>query len=132
MKKHGILNSDIARVLATLGHTDCIVIGDCGLPIPDHVERIDLALRIGEPRFFDVLDEVLKDMQVERAVFATEALDQNEAVMSRATTMAGDGIEIAYVAHDELKRLSHSARAVIRTGEATPYANVVLYAGVIF
>jgi len=132
MKKHGILNSDIARVLATLGHTDCIVIGDCGLPTPDHVERIDLALRIGTPSFFDVLDEVLKDMQVERAVFATEALGRNEAVMARATAMAGDGVQIDYVAHDELKRLSHDARVVIRTGEATPYANVVLYSGVIF
>ncbi|WP_432719466.1 D-ribose pyranase [Jeongeupia wiesaeckerbachi] len=132
MKKHGILNSDIARILASLGHTDCIVIGDCGLPIPDHVERIDLALRIGTPSFFDVLDEVLKDMQVERAVFATEVLDRNEAVMTRATAMAGSGVHIDYVGHDELKRLTHSARAVIRTGEATPYANVVLYAGVIF
>jgi D-ribose pyranase len=132
MKKHGILNSDIARVLATLGHTDCIVIGDCGLPIPDHVERIDLALRVGTPSFSDVLDEVLKDMQVERATFASEARERNAAVMACATTMAGDGIDIDYVAHDALKRLSRDARAVIRTGEATPYANVVLYAGVIF
>jgi len=132
MKKHGILNSDIARVLATLGHTDCIVICDCGLPIHSHVERIDLALRIGTPSFVDVLDEVLKDMQVERAVFATEALGRNEAVVARATAMAGDGVQIDYVAHDELKRLSHDARVVIRTGEATPYANVVLYSGVIF
>jgi D-ribose pyranase len=52
--------------------------------------------------------------------------------MACATTMAGDGIDIDYVAHDALKRLSRDARAVIRTGEATPYANVVLYAGVIF
>ena len=132
MKKHGILNSDIARVLATLGHTDCIVIGDCGLPIPDHVERIDLALRVGTPSFSDVLDEVLKDMQVERATFASEARERNAAVLACATTMAGDGIDIDYVAHDALKRLSRDARAVIRTGEATPYANVVLYAGVIF
>ena len=132
MKKHGILNSDIARVLATLGHTDCIVICDCGLPIHSHVERIDLALRIGTPSFVDVLDEVLKDMQVERAVFATEALGRNEAVVARATAMAGDGVQIDYVAHDELKRLSHDARVVIRTGEATPYANVVLYSRVIF
>ena len=132
MKKHGILNSDVARVLGMLGHTDCIVIGDCGLPIPDHVERIDLALRVGTPSFSDVLDEVLKDMQVERATFATEASERNAAVMACATAMAGNGIQIDYVAHDELKRLSHDARAVIRTGEATPYANVVLYAGVIF
>ena len=44
MKRAGILNSDISRVLSYLGHTDTICIGDCGLPIPDEVERIDLAL----------------------------------------------------------------------------------------
>jgi D-ribose pyranase len=132
MKKHGILNSDIARVLATLGHTDCIVIADCGLPIPEHVERIDLALRIGTPSFAEVLDEVLEDMQVERATFATEARERNPAVSECAVAMVREGIRIDYVAHDELKRLSQGARAVIRTGEATPYANVVLHAGVIF
>ena len=42
MKRAGILNSDISRVLSYMGHTDCICIGDCGLPIPNEVERIDL------------------------------------------------------------------------------------------
>lgn len=41
MKKNGILNSDISKVLADLGHTDYIVIGDCGLPIPNQVKKID-------------------------------------------------------------------------------------------
>ena len=41
MKKHGILNSSISKVLADLGHTDQIIIADCGLPIPDHVKKID-------------------------------------------------------------------------------------------
>jgi D-ribose pyranase len=36
------------------------------------------------------------------------------------------------VTHAQLKELSRNARAVIRTGEATPYANVILYSGVIF
>jgi len=36
------------------------------------------------------------------------------------------------VSHDELKRLSHRARAVVRTGECTPYANLMLVAGVTF
>ena len=48
MKRNGILNSDISRVLSYLGHTDQICIGDCGLPIPDETERIDLALRFGQ------------------------------------------------------------------------------------
>ena len=43
MKKNGILNSDISRVLSYMGHTDRVCVGDAGLPCPDEVERIDLS-----------------------------------------------------------------------------------------
>ena len=72
MKKAGILNSDISRVLSYLGHTDTICIGDCGLPIPDEVERIDLALCFGEPTFMRTLEIVAGDMKIEKIVLATE------------------------------------------------------------
>ena len=49
MQKGGMLNSSIAKVLADLGHTDTIVIGDCGLPVPAGVQKIDLALKPGTP-----------------------------------------------------------------------------------
>jgi D-ribose pyranase len=132
MKKHGILNSDIARILAQLGHTDSIVIADCGLPIPDHVERIDLALKLGQPSFVDTLQEILADMQVERAVFATECLAKNPIVAAQAEAMQLSGINIDFVSHEEFKLLCQNAKAVIRTGEASPYANIILHSGVIF
>ncbi|PFV49445.1 D-ribose pyranase, partial [Bacillus cereus] len=66
MKKHGVLNSEIASILALLGHTDTIVIADCGLPIPDGVKRIDLAVEIGKPSFLDVLQVVADDMAIEK------------------------------------------------------------------
>ena len=72
MKKHGILNSDISRVLSYMGHTDRICIGDCGLPIPDETERIDLAVKFGVPTFMDVLKEVGDDMKIEKIVLAEE------------------------------------------------------------
>jgi len=55
MKKHGILNSHISKVLTDLGHTDTIVIADCGLPIPDGVARIDLALELGAADCRDIV-----------------------------------------------------------------------------
>ncbi|MFQ9345620.1 MAG: D-ribose pyranase [Coprococcus sp.] len=70
MKRNGILNSDISRVLSYMGHTDRICIGDCGLPIPDEAERIDLALKFGQPRFMEVLREVGADMKIEKIVLA--------------------------------------------------------------
>ncbi|QZA82014.1 D-ribose pyranase [Deefgea piscis] len=132
MKKHGHLNRDISRVLASMGHTDCIVIADCGLPIPPHVECIDLSIELGNPAYFTVLDSILADFQVERAVLASECQSLNPAVASQAETMRQQGVKIDFVAHEQFKQLSHHARAIIRTGEASPYANIVLYSGVIF
>ena len=68
MKRHGILNSDISRVLSYMGHTDCICIGDCGLPIPDETERIDLAVKFGVPTFMDVLKEVGNDISRDKRI----------------------------------------------------------------
>jgi D-ribose pyranase len=132
MKKCGHLNRDVSRVLARMGHTDSLVIADCGLPVPDGVECIDLSLAPGDPTFLRVLDTVLADFRAERAVFATEAKQHNAAVAARASRLSHEHVEVDFVAHETLKDLARRARAVIRTGEATPYANVLLYSGVIF
>ena len=74
MLKTGILHPQLARVLAELRHRDTIIIGDAGLPIPKGVERVDLGWRPGDPAYLDVLEEILKYIVVEGAVFADEAL----------------------------------------------------------
>jgi D-ribose pyranase len=132
MKRYGHLNREVSRVLARMGHTDSLVIADCGLPVPDGVECIDLSIALGDPPFLRVLDTVLADFKAERAVFATEAKDHNPAVAARASWLSHERVQVDFVTHESLKNLSHRARAVIRTGEATAYANVVLYSGVIF
>jgi D-ribose pyranase len=132
MKKCGHLNRDVSRVLARMGHTDSLVIGDCGLPVPDGVECIDLSIAFGDPSFLRVLDSVLTDFKVERAVFAIEAKEHNAAVAARASRLSLEQVQVDFVTHENLKKLTRCARAVIRTGEATPYANVLLYSGVIF
>jgi D-ribose pyranase len=132
MKKSGHLNRDISRVLASMGHTDSIVIADCGLPVPPGVECIDVSLAMGNPLFLNVLDTVLADLKVERAVFASECQEYNSAVASRASKMTSEAVRVEFVPHELLKELTRQARAVIRTGEATPFANVILYSGVIF
>ncbi len=133
MKKAGILNSDISRVLSYMGHTDTICIGDCGLPIPDEVERIDLALKFGVPTFMDTLKVVKEDMKIEKIVLATEIKEQNKQVIREIEELfEGEGIEVEYVPHVELKAQTKNCKAVIRTGETTPYANVILQSGCIF
>ena len=135
VKKQGILNSDISRVLSYLGHTDTICIGDCGLPIPDAVERIDLALAFGEPTFMRTLEVVAADMKVEKIVLAEEIKENNPKVLSEIQEFfAGSDVEVEveFVSHAELKAIKNDCKAVIRTGETTPYANIILQAGCIF
>ena len=133
MKKAGILNSDISRVLSYLGHTDQICIGDCGLPIPDEVERIDLALKFGVPSFMETLEVVVNDMKVEKIVLAEEIKTQNPKVLGEIEALfAGQEIEVEFMSHTELKALTRDCKAVIRTGEITPYANIILQSGCIF
>jgi D-ribose pyranase len=133
MKKQGILNSDISRVLSYMGHTDCIAVGDCGLPIPDEVERIDLALEFGVPSFMDVLRVIIKDMKVEKIVLAEEIREQNPKVLGEIKELfAGQELETVFVSHTELKKQTRECKAVIRTGETTPYANIILQSGCIF
>ncbi len=133
MKKLGILNSDISRVLSYLGHTDRICIGDCGLPIPDCTERIDLALCFGEPTFMRTLEIVAGDMKIEKIVLAEEIKTQNPQVLKQIEELfAGQNVEVEYVSHVELKKQTEDCKAVIRTGETTPYANIILQSGCIF
>ena len=133
MKREGILNSEISRVLSYMGHTDRIAIGDCGLPIPDEVERIDLSLTFGEPRFLRVLELVLRDMKVEKIVLAEEIQTQDPAVLHGIEALLeGQKVEVEYVPHTAFKAATRDCKAVIRTGETTPYANIILQSGCIF
>jgi D-ribose pyranase len=129
MKKHGILNSEITKVLADLGHTDTIVIADCGLPIPPNVKKIDLALAFGKPSFLDILNLFKNEMVIEKVTIATEMEEKNK-ILYKEITESFPAIE--KVSHEEFKEKSKQAMAVIRTGEATPYANIILHAGVLF
>lgn len=86
MKRLGILNSDIARVLAYMGHTDTLAIGDCGLPVPDTTERIDLALEFGKPSFMDVLKPVSKDMKIEIIVLAGKSANRTQRCLHRSSS----------------------------------------------
>ena len=135
MKRQGILNSDISRVLSYMGHTDRICVGDCGLPIPDETERIDLAVKFGQPTFMEVLKVVGADMKIEKIILADEIKEMNPQVLAEIEAFFAEQDiqpEVEYVPHVELKHLTKECKAVIRTGEKTPYANIILQSGCIF
>ncbi|MBC3375055.1 D-ribose pyranase [Pseudomonas sp. SWRI92] len=134
MKKTPLLNIALSRLIASLGHGDKVVIGDAGLPVPPGVELIDLALTHGVPDFVSTLKVVLSEMQVESHVLAEEILDKQPSALATLEALHAEGALGAreLVRHEQFKILSRQARAIIRTGECSPYCNVVLIAGVTF
>ncbi|MDJ0752714.1 MAG: D-ribose pyranase [Ardenticatenaceae bacterium] len=131
MKKIGILNQPLSAVVSGLGHLDTVVIADAGLPIPLETERIDLALADGIPSFLETLRVILKEMQVEEAIVAREMLAISPHIYQALQDMLAE-VPLKTVDHKAFKNATKTARAVIRTGEFTPYANIILVAGVVF
>ncbi len=131
MKKIGVLNQPLSRVIAGLGHMDELVIADAGLPIPPNTARIDLAVSAGVPAFLDVLRAVLSEMEVQGAIVAEELLQRSPQMYEALRELLGD-VPIRTMPHEQFKTRTANARAVVRTGEFTPYANVILIAGVVF
>ncbi|WP_219838078.1 D-ribose pyranase [Paenibacillus sp. R14(2021)] len=131
MKKIGIINSEISRVISELGHTDMIVIADSGLPILPGVKRIDLALKCGVPSFLETLETVLTEMQVEKYTIASEMKHVSPGLLEPTERLLA-GAAADSISHEAFKALTREAKAVIRTGEFTPYANIILHAGVTF
>ena len=132
MRKTALLNSNVSSVVSRMGHTDRLVIGDCGLPIPKDVERIDLALKLGVPGFLETLDVILEELCVEKIVLAEEIKTASPEMQAGILKRFSDRVAVEYVPHEEFKRQTAGTKAVVRTGECTPYANVILCSGVTF
>lgn len=131
MKKTGILNSWISAVVAQMGHKDTLAIGDAGLPVPMGTEKIDLAVKLQDPTFQTVLETVLTELEVEGITLAEEIKTANPEhwlPLRRCCRMLRWHLE----PHEEFKKELANTRAVIRTGESHPFANIILRSGVIF
>jgi D-ribose pyranase len=129
VKRAGILNRHLSGALAELGHGHGVLVCDAGMPVPAGPRVVDLAFRSGVPSFAEVLDGLLDELVVEGATAAYEVQGANPEA-SALLDARFPGLEL--VAHERLKELSAGARLVVRTGEARPYANVLLRCGVFF
>jgi len=131
MKKGIMLNSQISEVIANMGHTDLLVISDCGLPIPENIKKVDIALTKGIPSFIEAVNVVLSELEVEEAFVAKEILEKSPDLFNLLKERLGS-IPITFITHEEFKATTKNAKACIRTGECTPYANVILKSGTTF
>lgn len=131
MYRSGTLNGALNRILGNLRHTDRICIADCGLPLPEGVEVVDLCVRLGQPAFTDVLEEIAQHLGTEKIVFAAE-MERENPVLFQMLQRRFAGVPAEAVPHQDFKRLTASCAAIIRTGENHPYANIILQSSCIF
>ena len=118
-----------------MGHMDELTIADAGLPIPASAERIDLAISEGVPSFLDVLRAVLSEQKVQTVILAQEIETYSKSMHFDILKMVEEhekDIEIIYIPHQEFKKRTNQSKAVIRSGEFTPYSNIILISGVVF
>jgi D-ribose pyranase len=133
MKRSGVLNSNLSRIIASMGHTDKLVICDSGLPIPKNSDVVDLALTKNIPRFIDTLKVILEELKVEEAIVTNELVTGNSKFYKEINSLL-NGTKIKKVNHEKFKEITCNGGNVtfVRTGEATPYANIILISGVTF
>jgi D-ribose pyranase len=133
MKKKGILHAELSRMIARLGHGDKLIICDSGYPIPYDKPIADLALTLNQPRFTSVLIELLNEVHVERVIIAKEMKSKNPSLYRETLSLIAK-IPVERVSHEKFKRIEKESDNVsfVRTGEASPYANIILVSGVVF
>jgi len=133
MKKSGILHSELARIVAGMGHSDKLVICDSGFPIPHGRPVADVVLTVGVPGLIQTLKVVLQELHIEGALLAKEA-DLRSPAMVKEIQGALDRVVLKKIPHDKFKEFCRNEPNVsfVRTGEATPFSNVILVAGVVF
>lgn len=133
MKKHGILHSELSRIIAGMGHGDKLVICDSGYPIPHHRPVADVVLTRNIPRVLDTLKVVLEELQVEGAIVTNEMEKISPHIYNEVKKTLGN-VPIKKISHEKFKALAATSPNIsfVRTGEATKYANLILIAGVTF
>ena len=131
LKSSPLLNGRLAAVLTTLRHGEMVVIADAGLPAPDGVERLDLAVAQGVPSLADVLPPLRDATVLEEVLVAQDMRRVNPQRRALVAEVFADA-DVREIPHDEIEALLPQAKLIVQTGECTPYANVILVGGVSF
>lgn len=131
MLKSNCIHPQLSRVLAETGHTDRLAVVDAGFPIPAGVERVDLGWTNGKPGWLEVC-RLLKDQMVIEKIYLAEDIRTKSPAMYQKFRELFEGVEIDFIPHTDIKQEAGSTRAVIRTGEYTPFCNCIFVAGVDF
>ena len=128
MRRGGILQPALGRLLSSTGHTDYFTVCDRGFPVPAGPERIDLALVDGIPTVLDVLRAVHAEWVIDRVLITEEMERVSPERVTEIRAVVG-GVPLQVITHLDLKRLAPEGKATVRTGDTVPYANIILVSG---
>lgn len=129
MKEVGILNREVSKVISEQGHQDLLMVCDAGFSTPKDVEVIDISLKENSPTVVEFLNELKKFFSVEKIILANQTKNTNPSYFNEITSVFDDNPEVETIDHKELKELAKQVKAIIRTGDFTAYANVILVSG---
>ncbi len=139
MKKGVLINSEISYAIAKMGHKDMLTVCDSGLPIPKGVQRIDVAIREGMPPFIETLKPIIEELRVEEVIIAKETMEASFMIYDKIMEIIKSvekkeniKIKVTEVDHESFKQLTKESLCIVRTGEYSPYANIILKSGVVF
>lgn len=125
-----ILNSELSHAIASLGHTDILMVTDAGFPIPEDAWRIDLAVTRGIPPLFDVLEAVHEAVIPEVVMYADDVQEMNPDLDAFLQELyRNEGAEIETIPHEEVLAYGEEAKAIVRTGDFVPWGNIVIQCG---
>jgi D-ribose pyranase len=131
MKKIGLLNRDLSALVAAMGHYDRLVVSDAGFPIPLEMDYVDLSMGPNRPTVLEVIELLASELEVEEIYIAQEALDRMAGRLDELGVVYPGATRTA-IPHAEFKAMAREARGVVRTGDFTPYGNVMLVSGVVY
>lgn len=130
MKRHGILNAELAEAVASIGHGDVLMIVDAGYPVPATAWRIDLSIVAGVPDLKTVYAAIAPELIVEKVHFAHEVKLHNHP-MYESLRHWFDERDFESIDHARIiNEMGSRAKAIVRTGALDPWGNVALVGGV--
>ena len=129
MLKSGILNPALLSLLAKVRHTNLLVIADRGFPYWPAIETVDISLVDGIPTVLQVVNALRPAYDFTQAYMAQEFLGENTPAVLEQFKTALTGISLAYEPHVDFKKRVPQAIGLIRTGDVTQYANLILVSG---
>lgn len=126
MLRSGLLNPHVLSLLARVRHTNTVVIADRGFPFWPEIETIDLSLVDDLPTVSQVLSAIRSNFVIGRVFMAEEFLANNSGERLDAFNRSLEGIPLTREPHVEFKKRVPRAIGLIRTGDTTQYANLIL------